>query len=98
MPSSKAANNPTGPAPMMATSVLIWSGMGAFLLQGSWTRYRWAVAPILLPLPNLEATEALGSRIAAGLWRGDAVLLEGPLGAGKSALARALLRCLLGDP
>lgn len=54
--------------------------------------------PILLPLPDLRATEALGARIAARLRPGDAVLLDGPLGAGKSALARAVLRALLGDP
>ena len=62
------------------------------------TRYRWGVPPVLLPLPDLQATEALGARIAPLLRPGDAVLLEGPLGAGKSALARALLRALLGDP
>ncbi len=56
------------------------------------------MAPILLPLPNLEATDALGARIAAALRPGDAVLLQGPLGAGKSALARSVLRTLLGDP
>ena len=55
------------------------------------------MTPILLPLPNLQATETLGTRIAAALRPGDAVLLEGPLGAGKSALARALLRSLLDD-
>lgn len=54
--------------------------------------------PITLPLPDLGATNALGARIAAELRPGDAVLLEGPLGAGKSALARALLRTLLADP
>jgi tRNA threonylcarbamoyladenosine biosynthesis protein TsaE len=80
---------------MMATSVLIWSGMRAFLPQERMTGYR---AAMLLHLPDLEATEALGARIAAGLRPGDAVLLEGPLGAGKSALARALLRALLRDP
>ena len=54
--------------------------------------------PIVLDLPDLAATEAFGARIAGLLRRGDAVLLEGPLGAGKSALARALLRSLLNDP
>lgn len=49
-------------------------------------------------LPDLAATEALGARVAGLLREGDVVLLEGPLGAGKSALARALLRALLDDP
>ena len=53
---------------------------------------------LLLSLPDLAATEALGARIAARLRTGDTVLLAGPLGAGKSALARALLRALLHDP
>jgi len=54
--------------------------------------------PLALPLPDLLATETLGARIAGLLRPGDAVLLEGPLGAGKSALARAVLRTLLADP
>ena len=51
-----------------------------------------------ITLPTLASTEALGARIAVALRPGDAVLLSGPLGAGKSALARALLRTLLADP
>jgi tRNA threonylcarbamoyladenosine biosynthesis protein TsaE len=47
-----------------------------------------------LPLPDLAATGALAARIAAGLRKGDCVALQGPLGAGKTTLARAVLRAL----
>ena len=50
-----------------------------------------------LELPDLTATEALAARLAAQARPGDAVLLSGPLGAGKSALARAFLRAWAGD-
>lgn len=53
---------------------------------------------LVIPLPDLQATGALAGCIAVLLRTGDAVLLEGPLGAGKSALARAVLRALLRDP
>ena len=51
-----------------------------------------------LDLPTLAATEALAARTAALAHPGDAILLEGPLGAGKTAFARAFLRAAAGDP
>ena len=47
-----------------------------------------------IALPDLEATGRLGARIAAGLRKGDAVALQGDLGAGKTTLARAILKAL----
>lgn len=54
--------------------------------------------PITILLPDVEATGALAARLAGLLAPRDAVLLEGPLGAGKSELARRLLRAAAGDP
>ena len=51
-----------------------------------------------LLLHDLAGTEALGRALGRLLRPGDCVLLEGPLGAGKTALARALLRQACGDP
>ena len=49
-------------------------------------------------LPDDAATAALGAQLALALTPGDLVLLEGGLGAGKTALARAVIRGLLDDP
>lgn len=48
--------------------------------------------PVLqLELPDLLATQRLGTLLAGGLTAGDVISLSGPLGAGKSALARAII-------
>ena len=53
-------------------------------------------APLSLILPDAHATEALGKRLAELARPGDVILLEGPIGAGKSCLARACIRARLG--
>jgi tRNA threonylcarbamoyladenosine biosynthesis protein TsaE len=52
----------------------------------------------LITLPDLAATEALAAALARLVRSGDAILLEGRLGAGKTAFARAFLRAATGDP
>lgn len=55
-------------------------------------------AALILRLADEDATASLGARLASLARPGDAILLEGPLGAGKTALARAFLRAAAGDP
>lgn len=52
----------------------------------------------VLRLDGETAMRRLGEDLALALQSGDVVALSGPLGAGKTTLARALVRCLAGDP
>lgn len=54
--------------------------------------------PPFVPLPNRRATRQLGRALAAALSPGDAVILNGALGAGKTFLVRATCRALGLDP
>ena len=47
-----------------------------------------------IDLPDLQAVEALGRRIASALRPGDVVALTGTLGTGKTTLTRAILAAL----
>ena len=49
---------------------------------------------MIIDLPDADATTRLGAALAPLLAPGDAVLLKGPLGMGKSTLARGLIRAL----
>ena len=54
--------------------------------------------PIETFLPDDDATARFGAELATILKPGDIVRLEGDLGSGKTALARAVIRALAGDP
>ena len=47
-----------------------------------------------LSFPNPQALEAFGERLARRLEKGDVIALSGDLGAGKTTLARGILRGL----
>ena len=48
----------------------------------------------LIDLPDLAAMAALGARLAAAARAGDVIALSGPLGSGKTTLARAIIAAL----
>jgi tRNA threonylcarbamoyladenosine biosynthesis protein TsaE len=52
----------------------------------------------VIDLPDLQTTERMAARVATLARPGDAILLDGPLGVGKTAFARAFLRAAAGDP
>ncbi|MCY6383128.1 tRNA (adenosine(37)-N6)-threonylcarbamoyltransferase complex ATPase subunit type 1 TsaE [Hoeflea prorocentri] len=53
--------------------------------------------PIDISLTDEQATRRLGQDLALALQPGDCLALRGDLGAGKSTLARAIIRCLADD-
>jgi tRNA threonylcarbamoyladenosine biosynthesis protein TsaE len=55
-----------------------------------------AGAPHVLILPDEAATDRLGRVLAGLVQAGDTILLSGPIGAGKTHLARALIRARRG--
>ncbi len=51
---------------------------------------------LTLDLPDAEATARLGRQLAPLLRPGDVLLLDGPIGAGKTHFSRALIQARLG--
>jgi len=52
---------------------------------------------LVVELPDEQATAALGVALAAVVESGDAILLDGDLGAGKTVLARGLIQAAVGE-
>jgi tRNA threonylcarbamoyladenosine biosynthesis protein TsaE len=73
----------------LRSSRAFWESVGFVPLvgQGFWTEL---VRPLPLVLVGPEATRALGEQLAGELRPGDLVVLNGPLGAGKTALTQGI--------
>jgi tRNA threonylcarbamoyladenosine biosynthesis protein TsaE len=54
-----------------------------------------AKSPLCLQLSSAEATSELAQQLATTLQPGDCLLLEGPIGAGKTHFARSLIQSLM---
>ena len=67
-------------------------------MQTATEENRPAKARLSMHVTDEAATERLGRTLADALVEGDCLLLDGPMGAGKSHLARAIIRARLGDP
>lgn len=67
-------------------------------MPGAPAKTKETKAGIKRDLPDLQATEDLGRRLAALARPGDVIALEGDLGAGKTSLARAFIRSLAAPP
>ncbi|MEL7344779.1 MAG: tRNA (adenosine(37)-N6)-threonylcarbamoyltransferase complex ATPase subunit type 1 TsaE [Pseudomonadota bacterium] len=50
---------------------------------------------VSIPLVSLEDTKTLGRDLSGALRAGDTVCLDGPIGAGKTELARAVLHAMM---
>lgn len=51
-----------------------------------------------IAIPSEDAMSAFGAKLAQRLAAGDTILLSGPIGAGKTHLARAIISTLLDQP
>lgn len=54
--------------------------------------------PTKIVIPSEDAMSAFGAQLAQQLAAGDTILLSGPIGAGKTHLARAVISTLLDQP